>query len=171
MLRVRLLCVLFMCASCCVVASESELTKESPNYKTAQISCIVVPEQSGPVEKYAAGELVKYIKKMTGQSLAVVKEGEDKPEGRAIILGRTKENLKAHNPDSWPIDTIYIGYGKGDIAIIGQGDQGTLFAAYEFLRDQGCRWYMPREVGECIPKRESSDLPDKAKKHTPSFIS
>lgn len=170
MLRARLLCVLFICIVIGSACSESNVVEKSVCCKKCgQVSCVVIPEQAQPVEQYAADELVKYIKKMTGQPLAVVKESEKRPEGRAIILGRTKANLKAHNPDSWPIDTIYIGYGKGDITIIGQGDQGTLFAAYEFLRDQSCRWYMPGEVGECIPNRISLDLPNKPKKHTPSF--
>ena len=142
--------------------------------ESAQISCIVLPAEAAPAEQHAADELAKYIDIMTGQKISLVVEGDARDHGRAIILGRTKDNLKKHNPDNWPVDTIYIGYGKGDIAIIGQGKQGTLFAAYEFLHDQGCRWYLPivgheQEVGECIPQRKSLDLPKKPKKHTPSF--
>ena len=164
--RIKLLvviAVLFACTGYGTVGAESR-----------PISCIVVPTEATPAEQHAANELAHYINKMTGQSPAVIKECEKKPAGRAIILGRTKHNLKEYNPDSWPVDTIYIGYSKGDIAIIGQGNQGTLFAAYEFLHDQGCRWYMPvvghkQEVGECIPQRQYLNLPVKPKKHTPSF--
>ena len=133
------------------------------------ITRIVVPAHASPAETHAAGELVKYINRMTGQTLPLLFEGDARDNGRAIILGRTRDNLTTHNPDSWPLDTIYIGYGTGDIAIMGQGAQGTLFAAYEFLRDQGCRWYMPTEIGEHIPQRQYLDLPDKPKTHTPSF--
>lgn len=155
--------VVFVCIGCKTAGAERK-----------KINCVVIPAQATEAEQHAANELARYINKMTGQSLAVIKEGDKKPTGRAIILGRTKDNLKKHNPDSWPVDTIYIGYGKGDISIIGQGNQGTLFAAYEFLHDQGCRWYMPivgheQEVGECIPQRQYLDLPKKPKKHTPSF--
>ena len=155
--------VLFACIAYATAGVESK-----------PISCIVVPTEETPAEQHAANQLDLYINKMTGQKPVVIKEGEKKPAGRAIILGRTKDNLKKHNPDSWPVDTIYIGYGKADIAIIGQGKQGTLFAAYEFLHDQGCRWYIPivghkQEVGECIPQRQYLDLPEKPKKHTPSF--
>ena len=142
--------------------------------ETNQVSSVVVPAEPSPAEEHAAGELIRYIRQMTGRSLSKVVEGEAGERGRAIVLGRTRDNLAKHNPDEWPSDTIYIGYGEGDIPIIGQGDQGTLFAAYEFLRDQGCRWYMPMvghtpEPGECIPKRTRLELPEKPKKHTPSF--
>ncbi len=139
-----------------------------------QLHRVVVPSEPSPAEQNAAAELIRYVNTMTGQQLPLVVEGEAGGDGRAILVGRTKDNLANHNPDKWPLDTIYIGYGDGDIAIIGQGDQGTLFAAYEFLRDQGCRWYMPSvghelEAGECIPRRTRLDLPEEPKKHTPSF--
>ena len=163
LVKILVVMVLFACIGCKPAGAGSE-----------QISCIVVPAQTSAAEQHAADELSKYINRMTGQSVAVVKEGEKETVGRAIILGRTTDNLQKHNPDSWPLDTIYIGYGKGDITIIGQGEQGTLFAAYEFLHDQGCRWYMPLmshalEAGECIPSRQSLAFPRKPKKHTPSF--
>ena len=142
--------------------------------ENTQVRRVVVPSEASPAEQYAAAELVRYVNAMTGQQLPLVVEGEAGDDGRAILVGRTKENLARHSPDAWLLDTIYIGYGDGDIAILGQGDQGTLFAAYEFLRDQGCRWYMPSvghelEAGECIPKRTRLELPEKPKKHTPSF--
>ena len=170
MLRVKLFCLLILCAGCRTTENEfQQAEKSGRRIPSGQLRSIVLPAVAQPAERYAAQQLAEYIEKMTRQVLVVVKEGEQKPQGRAIILGRTADNLKNHNPDNWPIDTIYIGYGKGDIAIIGQGDQGTLFAAYEFLRDQGCRWYMPCEVGEYVPKWASLDLAGKPKKHTPTF--
>lgn len=146
--------------------------------KTGQtITRIVTPDRPSAVERHAANELISNIALMTGQSVRAVTESKAAPgktAGRDIVLGRTASNLKRHNPDTWPTDTIYIGYGDGDIAIIGEGKQGTLFAAFEFLRDQGCRWYMPvtyhkLEAGRRIPRRETLQLSGDAKKHTPSF--
>ncbi|MAE64513.1 MAG: hypothetical protein CMJ18_09615 [Phycisphaeraceae bacterium] len=142
--------------------------------ESESIGAIVVPVEPDPAERHAANELVRTIRRMTGRSLPVVSEAAARDQVRSIVLGRTRDNLSRHHPDDWPLDTIYIGYGEGDIAIIGQGEQGTLFAAFEFLRDQGCRWYMPmvsheEEVGECIPKRQRLDLSDQPQKHTPSF--
>jgi hypothetical protein len=134
------------------------------------IITVVIPESALPVENHAAAELSRYIGKMTGWKVPTVVEGSESATGNALIVGRTASNLKNHNPDDWPRDTIYIGYGSGDVAIIGQGSQGTLFAAYEFLRDQGCRWYVPDNVDEeTVPKRKQLKLTGKPKKYTPSF--
>lgn len=143
------------------------------------ITRIIIPDRETAAERHAANELIANIAMMTGQSVPVITESEAAKNeigsaGRAIILGRTASNLKHHQPDTWPTDTIYIGYGNGDIAIIGQGNQGTLFAAFELLRDQGCRWYMPvtyhkLEVGRHIPQRVKLKLSGEPKKHTPSF--
>ncbi|MDA0991321.1 MAG: hypothetical protein O3A51_11295, partial [Verrucomicrobia bacterium] len=143
------------------------------------ITRIIIPDRETAAERHAANELIANIAMMTGQSVPVITESEaarneTSSTGRAIILGRTASNLKHHQPDTWSTDTIYIGYGDGDIAIMGEGNQGTLFAALEFLRDQGCRWYMPvtfheLEVGRHIPQREKLKLSGEPKKHTPSF--
>ena len=138
---------------------------------------IVIPDRETAAERHAANELVANIALMTGRSVSVIKESAaagNANGGRGINLGRTRSNLARHNPDSWPTDTIFVGYGEGDIAILGQGTQGTLFATFEFLRDQGCRWYMPvtyhkLEVGRHIPKRATLELSGKPKKHSPSF--
>ena len=134
------------------------------------LTCVILPADALPVERHAADELAHYVAKMIGRRLPVLVEGADRPAGRALVVGRTAVNLKAHKVDDWPQDTIYIGYGAGDIAIVGQGSQGTLFAAHEFLRDQGCRWYMPLTSGEHIPRRKRLNLPAEPRHHTPSFV-
>ena len=134
------------------------------------LACIIVPADAQPAERHAGAELAAYLARITGRGLPVLTEGAERPAGRALIVGRTKSNLQAHDPDDWPDDTIYIGYGDGDIVIIGQGNQGTLFAAYEFLRDQGCRWYMPISSAEFAPHRERLNLSAEPRRHTPSFV-
>ncbi len=38
------------------------------------------------------------------------------------------------------------------IGLYGEAECGTSYAIYEFLHRLGCRWYMPSEMGECIPR-------------------
>ena len=38
---------------------------------------------------------------------------------------------------------------------MGKTDAATLYAAYDFLKQQGCRWIVPGSQGETVPKRES----------------
>ena len=147
---------------------------EPDSAKTSRLSQIVIPDQPTAAEQHAANQLRLNIELMTGDIIPIASESNQQ-NSRSIILGRTASNLEKHNPDKWPQDTIYIGYGAGDIPIIGQGNQGSLFAAFEFLRDQGCRWYMPItyhkiEMGQHIPQRASLHLNRPVKRHTPSFV-
>lgn len=142
----------------------------SSNPEAGRIAVIVLPEKPEAAEQFAADLLARTIAEMTqSPPPPIVSEAQPKPAGQALLVGRTRDNLTAHHPDAWPGDTIYIGYGSGDIAIIGQGRQGTLFAAIEFLRDQGCRWYMPTQYGKVIPQRAALKLLSQHRRHTPSF--
>lgn len=136
-----------------------------------QPSLIVIPADPTPVERHAAEELARYIGLMTTRALPIVGEDQPRPDGRALVVGRTRSNLALHDPETWPRDTIHLGYGPGDVAVLGQGPQGTLFAAYALLRDQGCRWYMPdNAVEDVVPGRAHLVLPDVPHHHTPSFL-
>jgi len=158
-------------------ASPRKVGRGESNSDDTPVTRIIIPDQETTAERHAANELIANIALMTGRSLPVMTESKADQNGdsrRSISIGGTSSNLKIRNPDAWPRDTIYIGYGDSDITIISQGEQGTLFAALEFLRDQGCRWYMPVtyhkiEVGRHIPKLVTLKLSGKPKTHTPTF--
>jgi hypothetical protein len=39
--------------------------------------------------------------------------------------------------------------------LVGNSDTGTLYAVYDVLKQQGCRWIIPGETGEVVPQKES----------------
>lgn len=98
---------------------------------------IVVRPDAAELERFAAGELQRYVKKMSGVELPIVSKPakgataiylEDAP-GRAtdalddsfqIRIQGTRIRLQAHNP------------------------RARLFATYALLERLGCRWYAPR---------------------------
>ncbi len=47
--------------------------------------------------------------------------------------------------------------------------RGSLNAVYAFLRDLGIRWYLPGELGEIVPKKNSIALPSVDKTVLPDF--
>ena len=47
--------------------------------------------------------------------------------------------------------------------------RGSLNAVYQFLRDLGCRWYFPGEIGEILPKMASIPLPKVDRTVRPDF--
>jgi len=48
---------------------------------------------------------------------------------------------------------------ENSLTLAGNSPRGTLYAVYDFLKTQGCRWYLPGKRGEVIPKRGNLDLP------------
>lgn len=45
------------------------------------------------------------------------------------------------------------------IGMMGQSEEATSYAIYELLDRLGCRWYMPSEMGEVIPRLETVRFP------------
>jgi hypothetical protein len=148
-------------------AGANQLSNEVPR-------AVIYPSISTTAETHAAIEVGAFLGLVLGQAIPLSKDNQAHPPCRALQVGGTVDNLSVHDPTNWLPDTIYIGYGPGtnDIALIGEGPQGTLFAVHEFLRDLGCRWYFPDHIypeNEFIPSNPSPTLPTVPKSHTPSF--
>lgn len=101
---------------------------------------------------YAAGELKKYLKMML-------------PDMHSE-LGVFKESIKVGCFDELGVDCSIAGDKDNDeiICIETKGEEGfisgsnprsVLFAVYEYLRRQGCRWLFPGVDGEYIPVIDS----------------
>ena len=118
----------------------------------SRIGGIVLPEDPTLAEQFACYEFQRYAFKLMG--LVPGLEGRDEVfGGKRIYIGRAERDmgdLKELAPDS------YIVRSEGDkISLAGNTDSGTLYAVYDFLRLQGCRWVIPGDLGEVIPARIS----------------
>ncbi len=56
-----------------------------------------------------------------------------------------------------------------DLDLWSYDEKGTLNAVYGFLRSLGVRWYMPGELGEVVPARDTIALPGIDETVTPDF--
>ena len=113
---------------------------------------IRLPDNPAPVELTARDELAHY--------LAEGVKGEITLEGRPVVfhigdsaVARAMGLEAAAMPDeAWAVKS-----SGSDIALVGGGTRGTLYAAYHFLEDvQGVRWWTPDE--ETVPVRERWEL-------------
>ena len=120
---------------------------------------IIIPEKSNPVERYAAEELVRHLKKITGLEFPV--RTTPTPGKKHIRLGRSAVTAgKCGEPNTWMVKI-----GKAHIDLAGcdsaKGDPlrfdtsaGTLFAVYDFLHNElGVRWLWPGADGTVLKKR------------------
>lgn len=126
-----------------------------------------------PDEAQAAQELGTYLKKITGQPFKVV-TGDAAPDYATVIeIGQSgaasvKNELAkvADAPDGYVISAA-----PGHIYLAGTTPEGTLFAAYDFLEKLGCRWYIPGELGEVVPRQAVLSYPVEQRIEKPSFAS
>ncbi|MHB0939901.1 MAG: DUF4838 domain-containing protein [Armatimonadota bacterium] len=134
----------------------------------------------------AAADIQRYIEKMSGAKLAIVKEGEAVPAGLpvSIVIGHTKIAEKAGvkipagfkevvgDPKVFEEEGFVI-VNKGNRIILGGNSdgpyQGTLYAGYDFLERLGCRFYFPGEWGEVIPEKKTILFPPTNVNAKPDF--
>lgn len=60
-----------------------------------------------------------------------------------------------------------VANAKG-VGLYGESEYGTSYAIYEFLHRLGCRWFMPSEMGECIPRMDAVSFPETDESRAPA---
>ncbi|HPP08759.1 MAG TPA: DUF4838 domain-containing protein [bacterium] len=128
---------------------------------------ILISWQASNFEKIAAGDLAKYIEKMTGAKVEIISSQQEleaslkRKDIPLFIIGSLaiKENPQLQKKidavkKKKPIlraDAIVIKTDGNRIYLAGSNDESSCYAVAEILRRWGCRFFMPTEFGECIP--------------------
>ena len=136
--------------------------------------------KTGSWEAKAAQDLGKYITQLTGQATTIeATSAVPKLSALNFVVGelalRTRPQLrqqldrvKKKNP--YLRSDAVVSFREGQtIYLAGSNDDSHYFAVSKFLHEQGCRWYMPNDFGECIPKRTSLDLSQVGKTYATPF--
>ena len=158
---------------------------------------IVIAKDAPYKNQLAARELQAYLKKISGAELPIVTDEQD-VSGKRILVGRSRftDSLKIAIPNGWSLEEIkeaYLLKTSGDSLILAGNDdgfplkgkpdkarpyllkfdgayKGTLFAVYDFLERLGCRWFMPGEIGEVVPKMNTVKVDQLDIVAKPSFM-
>ncbi|MDA1137353.1 MAG: DUF4838 domain-containing protein [Planctomycetota bacterium] len=158
-------------AGCVSVSAErsgrDELVVASAGMTSA---VVVVSPDAGSYEKQAADELARCIGLMCGATPGIANTVETIAvalAGEAPVLVIGQEALKAQpNLDEalrrvlkkkpqLRNDGIVLRREGNRVYLVGNNDMSHYFAAVELLRIWGCRWYIPTELGECIPEAKA----------------
>ena len=121
---------------------------------------IVVAEDAVKPVRFAAEELQKYLKLISGAQLPASSEAAN---GLAICVGESKllaaeivslrAQLNGRSEDGYLMRSI----GKR-IVLLGNSPRATLYAVYHFLEKYlGCGWCAPGD--DTVPRRETVQLP------------
>ena len=114
-------------------------------------NAVVMRGDDAKVTQFAAKELVKYVKAMSGVELPIVADG-DCGGTNAIRVVSSKPGLRR--------DEIVLGIAPGSrvLELSGDGPRGGLNAVYELLERWGVRYFTPER--EKIPPSATLSLPD-----------
>jgi hypothetical protein len=120
----------------------------------AALAEIVVPDEPGPGEQYAARELSDYLYRISGARFSILPESQTSQRPR-LFVGRTRAaapalaDLRGADVDSFAVRRV----GR-DILLVGISERATLYAVYDLLeRDLGCRWLAPGKAWEEVPEK------------------
>lgn len=130
---------------------------------------IVHPAAASPSQRYAAQELQRLIREMTGVELPIRGDGQPLP-AQALLLGVTAatERLLGAPPDLAALgeDGFRLVTVGTHVCVIGGPVRGTLYGVYELLeRFWGCRWYasfhsvIPRHAQLVLPPIDDTQVP------------
>ncbi|MDD5679427.1 MAG: DUF4838 domain-containing protein [Kiritimatiellae bacterium] len=160
------------------------------------LAVIVVPDNAGRTEKFAAEELQKYLEKICGARLEIIPENKmvvEKgvgPSSARVFIGKTtaaeqlRNMLKKRDTDAFMVKIERQQIGEfvrpgqwddrpgtwHDLFLVGAEDRGTLYAVYDFLElELGCRWLAPGELWEEIPRQATIAVPAGARLEEPGM--
>ena len=107
-------------------------------------------------------DLAHYLEKISGATVPIV-TGPPKPgEERITILigelGAEKFGPPARHTTYKQGFRLVV--SPAAVGMIGESDLATSYAIYELLDRLGCRWFMPSEMGEVIPRMATIALPE-----------
>ncbi|MBI4024307.1 MAG: DUF4838 domain-containing protein [Verrucomicrobia bacterium] len=147
-------------------------------------AAIVVAANEAQAQR-AAEEIRAHLEKMSGAKLPIVVEGQPAATDTKIrlLVGHTTaaRNLGVNipagfdptiRPEAFEEEGYVLKTLGSDVVIGGNSDgtyQGTLYAAYAFLEQLGCRWYFPGKWGEVVPQRKTIPLPALDVRSRPDF--
>ncbi len=129
---------------------------------------VAVSPEAGQWEKQAADDLVKYVELMSGAKLPLAADDASiaaalNANGPVLIVGQLALKLQpslnqalqkaAKRNPVLRADAIALRREGNRVYLVGLNDDCHYYAVAELLRRWGCRWYLPTEIGECIPEQ------------------
>ena len=173
--------VALIVCSCAAIAAARDVTlvKKGRSYVTIYTSleaeAPAAEAKENPARarlRAAVADLAAYLEKMSGAKIESVHSAPPaKPKTIPILIGDL--GTKRFGPPSVKSpfqQALRVVVSKDCIACIGESDEATSDAIYEILHRLGCRWYLPSELGEDIPRMETIRLPKMDVSKTPPTV-
>lgn len=109
---------------------------------------IVLPAGASEVVSFAAEELQKYLKKISGATLPI-QAGKAESAGPVVVLGQARLSEPRRGLQR---DSFVVKCDLNRLCLTGNTDRAVLYAVYAFLESLGAAWLEPGEEGEILPQ-------------------
>ena len=117
------------------------------------MATIVLPADAPANLADAAGDLQRYVNKICGVELPILRDGKS-VAGTGLYIGRCEPSQDRDVPEeSLNPETYAIRVRGGNLFFTGRYPTPTCFAVYSFIENAlGVRWFAPGEAWEYVPK-------------------
>jgi hypothetical protein len=127
--------------------------------KKGNIKAIVIPENAGPVIKFAATELQSYFIDITDEKIQIRESSTDNGNHVIQFIHEKDTSLK------W--DGYKIEITNGVIRLSAKEPRALLFAAYTLLEEAGCSFFYPGKNEEIIPRKALIEIQPTSRIYNP----
>jgi hypothetical protein len=124
-------------------------------------------------ELYAAvQDLSRYLGRITNAEIPIEVGAAPAADTRwpILVAELARERLGALKGHSLGDQNFRVVLRHDVIGLYGESDLASSYAVYELLDRAGCRWYMPGELGEVIPREPTLELPELDEERAPSTL-
>ncbi len=130
---------------------------------------VVVSSEASPSQRWAAEELICYLKQMSGADVPLL-SGDPPKDSAAVLIGEgaipagdpMREGIAGLGTDGYLIKT-----DKDRVAIVGGAKRGTMYGVFTLLESLGVRWWTPAET--FVPQRRTIVVPPTNRRDVPKL--
>jgi hypothetical protein len=134
----------------------------------ATANAIFLADDAPPPVALAAGELRRYIERISGAQLPL---RTIRRSPNLLSIGAAQDSAPDVQPPEGADDSFRIAITAEGAAMVGANPRSTLYAAYDLLERLGCRWFFPGEDGEYVPAARTLALAAGVSVSTAAFAS
>ncbi len=151
--------VSIICAAVMIISAVTVVFADSADGFAVSDAVIIIDENAGITDNYAAERLKHYLDGITGGNIEIATENV---QGKPSISVFTSESDSADG-------SYIITSTETEVIINGVGNKGTINGVYAFLEKYcGCRWYESEVM--IIPENQNLEIPaDINVEYTPFF--
>ena len=154
------LTLIALCVCTIVIAAPVTLVDNAESYYT-----IFIVDDADEVVEEAAAQLDLYLTKIAG-----VDELTPAPARPVRIeIGAAAQNDVLRQRAAADESGYFVEVARDVVRLAGTTPAATAYAVYHLLEHLGCRWFMPGEIGEVVPRMDTITLERTAVVELPDF--